>query len=211
MSTRRAGVADVEIVVRGELPSELTGYARRKVTGLAEHLGDRVLHARIRLTRTRDPAVARPVRVQANLDVSGQLVYAHVSASTGHEAVDMLVERLRQQLIRRKRHWEARRGRLPSAAAHQWRHRSEPSHRPPFFPRPVEERQVVAHRSFSPARMSPDRAAREMHRLGYAFHLFTEEATGADAVIYRGGSTGYRLARLESAPTRAGEVIASER
>jgi hypothetical protein len=49
--------------------------------------------------------------------------------------------------------------------------------------------------------MTPDQAAWEMHRMGYGFQLFTEEATGGDAVIYRGGSTGYRLARLVSGPT----------
>ena len=30
------------------------------------------------------------------------------------------------------------------------------------------------------------------------FHLFTEDHTSEDAVVYRGGPTGYRLGRLDS-------------
>lgn len=201
MSVRLTDGTDVEIVVRGELPARVTEYARRKVMGLVERVGDHAGHVRIRLTRQPDPAVTLPVRAQVSLQVRGQLVHVHVAATTGTEAVDMLVERLRHQLLRRKRHWEARRGRLPIAAPHEWRRGSEPSHHLPFFPRPVEERQIVVHRSFSPARMNPDGAAREMDGMGYAFYLFTEDATGGDAVIYRGGSTGYRLSRLSSGPT----------
>lgn len=36
--------------------------------------------------------------------------------------------------------------------------------------------------------------------MDYDFHLFTEDDTGGDAVVYRGGPTGYRLARLASGP-----------
>ena len=41
-----------------------------------------------------------------------------------------------------------------------------------------------------------DEAADEMDLLDYDFHLFTEEATGAAAVVYRAGATGYRLAMV---------------
>lgn len=200
MKTRSVDNADVEVVVRGDLPSHLAEYARQKVTRLAARLADRVLHARIRLTRQPDPAVARPVRVQAQLNLNGRLARAEGAGVTGEDAVDLVVDRLRRRLTHLKRHWEARRGGLPVAEPHEWRHGSEPSRRPPYYPRPVEERRIVRHRSFAQARMSQDLAAWEMHRLDYGFHLFTEAATGGDAVIYRGGSTGYRLARLESGP-----------
>ena len=40
-----------------------------------------------------------------------------------------------------------------------------------------------------------------MDQMDYGFHQFTEAETGGDAVLYRGGPTGYRLARLASGPT----------
>lgn len=35
-----------------------------------------------------------------------------------------------------------------------------------------------------------------MEHLDYNFHLFTDERTGHDCVVYRAGPTGYRLAHL---------------
>jgi ribosome-associated translation inhibitor RaiA len=59
-----------------------------------------VLHARVRVIRHADPAVARPVVAQANLDVSGRLVRAQVEGATAQEAIDRLEARLRRQLGR---------------------------------------------------------------------------------------------------------------
>lgn len=200
MTRPEARVADVEVVVRGELPQSVVEYARDKITSLSEHLAGRILHTRIRLTHQPDPAVERPVRAQANLDVDGRLVRAQVAGATGHEAVDLLVDRLRQRLVRVAQHWEAVRGRRTSAEPHEWRHGDEPSHHPPYYPRAVEERQIIRHKSFSPPRVNPAEAAREMDQMDYDFHLFTEAQTGLDAIVYRGGPTGYRLARLASGP-----------
>jgi ribosome-associated translation inhibitor RaiA len=193
-----ADVADVEVVVRGPVSDGVVDYARAKIVGLVEHLGESVLHARIRLTHEPDPAVSRPVRAQVNLELDGRMVRAQVAGATGREAVDLLIARLRHRLVRFKQHWEARRGGQPMPGPHEWRHGSEPTHRPPYYPRPLEERQLVRHKSFSPARISPQEAAWEMDRMDYDFHLFTETATGSDAVVYRGGQTGYRLARVAS-------------
>lgn len=193
-----ADVADVEVVVRGEVPDRVVDYARTKIISLAEQLAEPVLHARVRLAHQPDPSVARPVRAQANLDLDGRLVRAQVAGATGAEAVDLLVERLRHRVVRLKQHWQARRGARPVTEPHEWRHGSEPAHRPPYYPRPVEERQLIRHKSFSPPRISPDEAAWEMDQMDYDFHLFTEAATGSDAVVYRGGPTGYRVARAVS-------------
>jgi ribosome-associated translation inhibitor RaiA len=122
MNTHSAQAADVQVVMRGNLSNELAAYARSKIVAVAERLADPVLHARIRLTRQPDPAVTRPVRVQVNLDVNGRLVRAQAAGIAGEDAVDLLVDRLRRRLIRRKQHWEARRGGRPDPAAHEWRH-----------------------------------------------------------------------------------------
>lgn len=200
MRSLPAQVTDVQVVVRGDLPVSVTDYAHDKITKLVEHLGDPVLRVWIRLTRQPDPAVARPVRAQANIDLAGRALRAQVSAASGQEAVDLLMDRVRRRSAKLKRHWQARRGARPLAVPHEWRHSSEPAHRPQYFPRPVDDRQIITHKSFSPVSMSPDEAAWEMYRMDYDFHLFTEAATGVDAVIYRGGPTGYRLARLAAGP-----------
>ena len=77
---------------------------------------------------------------------------------------------------------------------HEWRHQSEPTHRPGYFPRPVDERRVIRRKSFTLAPCTVDEAAVEMDLLDYDFHLFTEKGTGFAGVLYRAGPTGYRLA-----------------
>lgn len=46
---------------------------------------------------------------------------------------------------------------------------------------------------------SPEAAARTMDAMDYHIHLFTDPATETDAVVYRVGPTGYRLARTVAA------------
>jgi hypothetical protein len=112
-----------------------------------------------------------------------------------------------------ERDWEARRGGRPLDEPHEWRHVSEPRRSEDFFPRPVEEREVVRHKAFALATSSVDEAAFDMDLLDYDFHLFTELETGQDAVLYR-VPEGYRLALLEPvggwAPAAAAPVSVSE-
>lgn len=204
MRVSSVDTADVEIMVRGDLPPTVSEYARTKIIELVEGLEEPVKHARIRLTHQAEPAVARPVRAQANLELDGRLVRGQVAGVTGFEAVDVLVDRMRERLVRLRRHWGTRPGVEAVPEPHEWRHGNLPTDRPPYYPRPAEERQLIRHKSFSPPRVSPDEAAWEMDQLDYDFHLFTEAATGSDAVVYRGGPTGYRLARVGSGTTQPG-------
>ncbi|OBG61809.1 HPF/RaiA family ribosome-associated protein [Mycobacterium sp. E735] len=183
---------DVQVTARDELPAAAE-YARRKIGELTRYTSRPVLHARVRLTRHRDPAVQRPVVAQANLDVDGRPVRAQVQADTAWEAVDLLAARLRRRLQRAADHWEARRDELP-AGADEWRYESETAHRPNYLPRQTNHRRVIRRKSFTLAPCTLDEAARELELLDYDFHLFTEKGTGTAGVLYRGGPTGYRLA-----------------
>ncbi|OBF93522.1 integrase [Mycobacterium sp. 852014-52450_SCH5900713] len=194
---------DVQVAIRDELPAAAE-YARTKVGELTRYASRPVRHAHVRLTRHRDPAVQRPVVAQANLDVDGRPVRAQVQADTAREAVDLLVARLRRRLERAAGQWDARRGELPPAGPHEWRHESEPAHRPNYFPRPADQRRVIRRKSFTMAPCTVDDAAREMDLLDYDFHLFTEKGTGTASVLYRAGPTGYRLAL--AAPALADRV-----
>ncbi|OBH30207.1 integrase [Mycobacterium sp. E342] len=193
---------DVQVATRDVLPAEAE-YARSKVGELTRYASRPVRHARVRLTRHRDPAVQRPVVAQANLDVDGRPVRAQVQADTAREAVDLLAARLHRRLERTAAHREARRGERPSGPD-EWRHESQPARRPGYFPRPAGERRVIRRKSFTMAPCTLDDAAYEMDLLDYDFHLFTEKGTGIAGVLYRAGPTGYRLAL--AAPALAGQV-----
>ena len=189
---------DVEVSTHGRLSTDAVDYARRKVADLGRRTDRPVLWARVRLTRHDDPAVERPIVAQANVDVDGRLVRAQADGTTVREAIDRLEARLQRSLGRAAEHWEARRGKLPRP--NEWRHQSEPTLRPAYFPRPAAERRIVRRKSFTLQSCTVDAAALEMELLDYDFHLFTEKRTGAASVLYRGGPTGYRLAQVAPAP-----------
>ena len=191
-------VLAVDVTTHGQLP-DAADYARSKIGGLGRLTHRPVLYARVKLTRHPDPAVERPVVAQANLDVDGRLVRVQVEGATAREAIDRLEARLRHRLERAAQHWEARRGKVPAAGPHEWRHQFEPAHRPSYFPRPEDERQIIRRKAFTLATSTVDEAAAEMDLLDYEFHLFTERGTGFASVLYRAGPTGYRLAQVAPA------------
>jgi len=196
---------DFEVVLRGDLPPDVTEYARSRIMPLGDHIGEPVLHTRIRLTHEPNPAFDRPVLAQANIHLEGRMVRAQAAGHTGYEAIDRLRERLQARLPRFALHWEARRGSMPSDDPHEWRRTEEPAQKLPYYPRPVEEREVVRHKSFTPHRISPDEAIRQMEQLDYDFHLFTDEQTALDAVVYRMGSE-YLLQRVDGRPETAIDI-----
>lgn len=191
------GAPEIQVEAQDNLPQGAAEYARTKVASLLGSVRDPVLFARVRLMQTRNPATERPAVAQASVDVNGRPTRAHVAATTMTEAVDLVCDRLALQLDRLRRDWQARRGNVPKPGPHEWRHGSEPTHRPDYFPRPASEREVVRHKSFALARETPDEAGFEMETMDYGFHLFTELATGEDSVIYRAPPTGWRLAQVQ--------------
>lgn len=191
--------ASMKTVIRGDVSPEDSEYARTQVAAMARRIGEPVASARVKLTRVAGPALRRPALAQANLDVARRPVRVHVAAETMREAVDLLMDRLHERLTRLNEHWEARRGRMPQPWR-EWRHGGEPAHRPDFFPRPAEEREVIRHKSYAVPWESPDEALYEMESMDYDFHLFTDVATGQNSVVYRAGPTGYRLAQLHPRP-----------
>lgn len=193
---------DIELHVEDGIPESVQDRAKTKIEELTRYASEPILHARLRLSRSRNPAVDRPVMAQANLDVNGRLLRAQVAAPTATEAVDLLDYRMRRQLRRMARHWEAKRGAMPKQEPNEWRHISEPTERPPYFPLPEHERRVVRHKTFAPGLTTPDEAAFDMDMMDYEFYLFTEAETGQDSVIYRAGPTGYRMAQVEPEPGR---------
>jgi hypothetical protein len=198
----------VQTEVRGAVPGDAIDLAVGKVRLALQAAHEPVLFARVRLTMAADPAVERPAIAQANIDLSGRLIRAQATAATMRQAIDLMHDRLRVRLEHAARNWEAIRGRAPTAIPHEWRHQSPHPHRPPYLPRPPEERTVVRHKSYALRRHTPQDAVADMELLDYDFHLFTEHETGQDSVVYRSGA-GYRLAQVDPDPRRLGPLDAS--
>jgi ribosome-associated translation inhibitor RaiA len=189
----------VDVTTHGQIPG-IEDYVQEKIGGLSRLAHQPVLHARVRVSRHADPAVARPVVAQANLDVNGRLVRAQVQGETAQEAIDRLEARLRHQLERVAEHWEAKQRNSSEVGAHEWRHQSEPTHRPGYFPRPPDQRRIIRRKSFTLGTRTVDEAVQEMELLDYDFHLFTEKGTRQASVLYRTEPTGYHLAQVNPAP-----------
>jgi hypothetical protein len=158
-----------------------------------EHLGTLVqgpvLFARVELSLHDDPARERPAFAKAELDVNGRMVRAHAAAGTRFEAIDQLDTRLRERLERAAHHEADKHLRFRGSAAHEWRHGEYTPPRSPFYPRPVDEREVVRRKTFSWGAMTPDEAASDLEALDHDFYLFTNLETGEDNVIARSGSS----------------------
>jgi hypothetical protein len=211
------GRSDAPLVVvqlEGELAESLADYAREKVEGLlARHDRQPALHVRVRLVRHGNPAQHLSVTGQVNVDLNGRFIRVQAAAATPREAVDRLVDRLRHRLERVAVDWEARRGGRYHRAPHEWRHDAPPTQPKPYFPLPPEDRQLIRHKTISPAFCSIDEAVADMNDLDHDFHLFTEANSGIDSVIYRVGPQ-LRLAQIAPTPGELGphtaEVTVSE-
>jgi ribosome-associated translation inhibitor RaiA len=193
MTESKSPPAEVFVQTRGEVTAADCAYARDKVARLRGLAPGPVLFARVDLTFHADPARERPAFAKAELDVDGTLVRAHVAAATMHEAIDLLEHRLRGRIERYAHHAEARHLRLRGDEPHEWRHGDEPAARPPYFPRPVDDREVVRHKTFAVDTMTPDEAVLDLELLDHDFYLFVNRLTGEDNVVARADTVGYEL------------------
>jgi ribosome-associated translation inhibitor RaiA len=175
----------VQVVLRGEVPEAVADYARLRVQhvcGLANHP---VLSARLVLTLAADPAVERPARAEASLDLSGTQLRAAAVAAELREAADLLAAKLRQNLLQHQERQRERSRWIGESTAHQWRKGDLPSPHLAHHPRAPEDRELVRRKTFALQPMSADEAAYEMDLLGHDFFLFTDGSTRHEAVVYR--------------------------
>lgn len=203
MSRATRSVPEVVVRRHGRVPPGSAKFARESMTEVIRRAHEPVLFARVKLTVSGDPAVPRASLAQANVDVNGRVVRAQAAAPDMRNAIELLKHRLTERIERVGLDWSTRRGRVPQDGAHEWRHGQQPAARQAYFPRPPEQREIVRHKSFTLTAETPDEAAFEMDLMDYDFQLFTDIASGADAVIYRGGPTGYRLAFAGAVPLDA--------
>ena len=68
----------------------------------------------------------------------------------------------------------------------EWRHGDLPSTRWASIEVPVDEREVVRHKSFAAAPMTTEEAWFDLDLLGHDFYLYIDAETGAEAVVTAG-------------------------
>lgn len=190
------------LVSSGQVEEQAAEHAREVVLRVARLAPRPVLHARIVLRVQHDPALERPAIAKATLDVSGRHVRAHVAAEHMLEAIDLLERRLRRNLEDLEELERARRHDTGIVSAGEWRHGDLPTARPEYFPRPPENRELVRRKTFALAAELPEQAALEMQLLDHDFHLFTDVATGDEAVVHRLSDGTIALAEIEPTPDR---------
>lgn len=204
----------IAVVTSGDVSDADVDYAMRRIGTLIEKIAEPILFAQLRLTLVADPARARPAIAQVLVDINGDLVRAQVGAEATSLAIDQLRERLRDKLDHRAQRRRALRRRPDVSEPGEWRHGDLAGPRPDYFDRPVEERRLVSHKSFSVDELTPDEAVFEMEQLDYDFYLFRELASHEDAVIEAETGESYRLTRLRPATVDPGpsaiRVVVSE-
>ena len=201
---------DVVVHSEGLVNGAERAYAREKVGHVRRFAPGPVLYARADLTAHADPARERPFFAKAEMDVNGRLVRARVSAASMSEAIDLLADRLRERLERFAHHLESKhlRHRGDTSA---WHHGDPVSSRPAYFPRPIDEREVVRQKTFAVHEMTPDEAAFDLELLDHDFYLFRNLETGEDNVITRLGDHGYELLEPSGKCTLTGAVASITR
>lgn len=175
----------IEVSTSGQVSSGQRKAVVAMVDKVIRSIDDRVVHARIRAERHPEHTKDSPVMVRVVLDIRQGPVRAHVDAATFHEAIDAVEHRLRGQLRHRAERRQALSHRRQVSADGGWRHGDLAPARPPYYPRPVDERRIVRHKSFAPAASTVEEAVFDLESMSYDFFLFVEEASGDDALVAR--------------------------
>jgi ribosome-associated translation inhibitor RaiA len=111
----------VEVTLQGQFGIGARAAAEELVRSVSRFAPEPVLHARVSLARSDDPAVERPVTAQVDLDLNGRPVLARAQAPTARAALSLARERIRAQFRRHagQLHAHQRGPSAPPAPAHE--------------------------------------------------------------------------------------------
>jgi hypothetical protein len=177
VATRRSGreFPDVCVVSRGRVPAAATDRVAHEIGQLLERRNVTGA-ARVRLSVGKGDCA--PMLVQVNLHVAG--TPARVQAVTAGKG-DLLpaILRLDRQITRM----------LPPWRPQPWPDRTRRVLTATSDASLLRRKTCVLHR------LTPVLAAARMDAMDYDVHLFTDADSGEDAVVFRAGPSGLRLAR----------------
>jgi hypothetical protein len=193
--------------VLGPISEAEAAHTRLVIGGVLGSVERRTEHLRLRLSRHGGHDGRPPVVIaQVNVTVEARMIRVQAAAPTLVEAVDQAGEALLHRLHRLDRHLAAERTGDVGFTAADW---ASPYPQDPvgLTGPPAEAGRIVRMKDCHLAVQSPDSAAFAMDLRDYPFHLFVEDGTGVDALIDRGGPTGYRLHRAAGAPAPTGFTV----
>jgi hypothetical protein len=173
------GASDPAVEVRGHVADQDARFAQQTIAEvLARH---RITDgARVRLVSS--VCEGGPSLVQVNLRVNGSPARVQVAGPSSGLAIGTAAGRLDRQIRRLTTAYE----RWP------W---PDPERNPLGVPGAGAVRRHKAYRLHA---VSPCQATAFMNAMDYDVMLYTDNQTGEDAVVYRSGPTGVRLARQHS-------------
>ncbi|MGA5820957.1 sigma 54 modulation/S30EA ribosomal C-terminal domain-containing protein [Kitasatospora sp. NPDC094028] len=172
----------------GVVPGEVLAEARARVAAVAAAAeeGTLVESLRVRLATAAGGLRAHDaVLAQVNAEVDGRRIRVQATATGPGDPLDRVVEALRARIRAATGAWAPRPWAVPAVRA------ASVAAAPP----PDGAPRIARRKRPRLVRCTPEAAARTMDAMDYDIHLFTDPATGTDAVVYRVGPTGYRLAR----------------
>lgn len=176
---------DVEVVALGPVPDAIREAARDRVAHATRLAGRPVREARVVLREFTNPLRVESSRVEVSLSVGGSPVRARGDATSMEEALGRAGDRLEWLIVDIVNRWNDRSRWLSRPVPGQWRRGDLATERPEYFPRPVEEREVVRRKTFAVAPTSVEEAVYDMEALDHDFYLFTDLASGNPAVVHR--------------------------
>jgi hypothetical protein len=188
--TARNAARDMDILVRGPVTAQDITDAQ-EILRRALHAERPIDHVQVKLADYRIRGSARGCVAQVNVDCAGRVVRGQQSAGTVAEAAQQVAEELPSRLHRLEQHVAAEAG-APSVDQEVWQRRP-PRSMPAMAASGSHAPRLVRHKTCPLARQSRDTAALIMDLRDYDFHLFVEDPSDQDAVMYRGGPSGYRL------------------
>lgn len=166
----------VDLHTIGPISDEERDCARAMIGAVLAHhkITDKV---RVRLSAA--PCPGGPVFVQANLRVFGAPARIQVAGRSPAQAIAAAAARLQRQVRRLGTAWEP----------WPW---PDPERRPLGLP---GEGAIARMKTYRLHVGMPCQATAVMNAMDYDAYLYTDADTGEDAIVYRAGPTGVRLAR----------------
>lgn len=174
---RASSALDVDVRTRGWIGAEERECAQTMVGAVLAHLKIPADNVRMRLTGAN--CAGGPVLVQVNLRVCGAPARIQVPGRNAAAAIAVGAARLRRQIRRLSTAWEP----------WPW---PDPERRSLGVPGPG---QIARVKTFRLHVGMPCQAIAVTNAMDYDVYLYTDAETGEDAIVYRAGSTGLRLAR----------------
>lgn len=176
---------NVEVTTRGSVDPELAKEIADRIRDLGAAVDRDPIDARVVLMQEENPRIAQAARAEGDVRFNGYTIRGRVAAETMDQAVNDLVERLREQLRRHVDRLNTKQRTPPTVGEGEWRSGAWTPPRPPRSWRPPGERQVIRRKSFALEPMDAIDAAGDMAALDHEFYLFKDSDTGADSLIYR--------------------------